>query len=119
MRFAGLAQSRRQRRRTLREYLRKQERFGTVSTEEERERTDLEAEDLAQRLVEMQREVRSGSRQLKQAADVVAALDDLVALAGEALSCDPKLERLVAEVAAIRRDEPAAPVEAAPEPVAG
>ena len=105
---AETLESRRQRLGSLRDYQRKLERFGTTSAEEEAEQQMLQAEDLAQRLVEIQREVRSGSRQLKQAADVVAALDDLVALAGAALSCDPKLERLVAEVAAIRRDEPAA-----------
>ena len=105
---AETQESRRQRLGTLRDYQRKLERFGTTSAEEEAEQQMLQAEDLAQRLAEMQREVRSGSRQLKQAADVVAALDDLVALAGAALDCDPKLARLVAEVAAIRRDEPAA-----------
>ena len=44
----------------LREYLRKQERFGTVSKEEEDERTLLEAEDLAQQLASSN--VRSATR---------------------------------------------------------
>ena len=39
-------ESRRQRRRTLRDYLRRQERFGTVSTEEEEERPQGKRADL-------------------------------------------------------------------------
>jgi len=102
---AETLESRRQRLDSLRDYQRKLERFGATSAEEEAEQQMLQAEDLAQRLVEMQREVRSGSRQLKQAADVVAALDDLVALAGEALSCDPKLARLVVAADGLHLDD--------------
>jgi hypothetical protein len=70
----------------------------------------LEAEDLAQRLADMQRQVRSGSHQLKRAADVVAALDDLAELAGQAVLQDPKLAQLAAEVQVIRQAEPHANV---------
>lgn len=103
-------ESRRQRLRTLRDYQRRLQRFGAVSAEEEAELHLLEAEDLAQRLVDLQRDVQAGSRQLKRVADVVAALDDLVLLAEEAQSQDPKLAQLVAEVQAIRREEPSANV---------
>ena len=100
--------SRRQRLRTLRDCQRKLERFGTTSAEEEQEREHLEAEDLAQRLADLQRDVRSGSYRLKRTVDVVAALDDLLAIAQGAE--DPKLERVVAEILEIRRDEPRANV---------
>ena len=103
-------EGRRQRLRTLREYQRKLERFGTVTPEEEEERHLLEAEDLAQRLADLQREVRTGSRSLKRTADVVAALDDLISLAEHARHEDPKLHQLVAEIAAIRQAEPGANV---------
>ncbi len=103
-------ESRRQRLRTLREYQRRLERFGTVSPEEEEEQHLLEAEDLAHRLADLQREVRAGSRTLKRTADVILALDDLIALAEDAADEDPKLQQLAAEIEAIRRDEPRANV---------
>ena len=102
--------SQRQRLRTLRDYQRRVQRFGTISPEEEAEQHLLEAEDLAQRLADLQREVQAGSRQLQRVADVVAALDDLVLLAEKAQDQDPKLEQLVAEVRAIRSEEPNANV---------
>lgn len=98
--------SRRQRLHTLRDYQRRLQRFGTISPEEEAEQHLLEAEDLAQRLADLQREVQSGSRQLQRITDVVAVLDNLVLLAEEAQKEDPKLEQLVAEVQAIRSEEP-------------
>jgi superfamily II DNA or RNA helicase len=103
-------EGRRQRLRTLREYQRKLERFGAATSEEEEERHRLEAEDLAQRLADLQREVRTGSRRLKRTADVVAALDDLGLLAAEAAPQAPKLQQLVAEIAMIRQAEPGANV---------
>lgn len=107
---AETQESSRQRLHTLREYQRRLERFGTLSPEEEEEQHLLEAEDLAQRLVQIQREVRAGSHQLKRTADVVLALDDLVALAEEALPQDPKLQQLATEIQTIRSEEPAANV---------
>lgn len=103
-------ESRRQRLRTLREYHRKLERFGTASLEEEEEQHSLEAEDLAQRLAALEREVRSGSRSFTRAASVVEALDALIALAEEAAEEDPKLAQLVMEIEGIRSIEPAANV---------
>lgn len=101
-------ESSRQRLSTLREYQRRLERFGALSVDEEQERCLLEAEDLAQSLVRLQREVRSGSRQLKRTADVVVALDDLVSLAADALAQDPKLQQLLGEIRSIRKEEPEA-----------
>ncbi len=103
-------ESRRQRRRTLREYLRKQERFGTVSTEEEAERTLLEAEDLVQQLAEVQREIRRGTYQMAKVSNVVEHLEELIELADAAIAQDPKLHQLVAEINAIRQQEPKANV---------
>jgi superfamily II DNA or RNA helicase len=103
-------EGRRQRLRTLREYQRKLERFGTATPEEEEEHHLLEAEDLAHRLADLQREVRRGSRGLKRTADVVAALDDLVCLAENASHEDPKLQQLVDEIQFIRHEEPQANV---------
>lgn len=98
--------SRRQRLRTLQQAHRRLERLGSASEEEQEDLRRLEAEDLAQQLADMQREVRRGSFSLKRAADVVAALDDLVALADRALPLDPKLAQLVAEIRSIRAAEP-------------
>ena len=99
-------ESRRQRLRTLREYNRKLERFGSVSTEEEEEKHLLEAEDLAHQLVALGRKVRSGSRQVRHVASVVETLDTLVVLAEEASDEDPKLMQLLETVNGIRKKEP-------------
>ena len=96
-------ESRRQRLRTLRDYHRKLERFGTVSPAEEQEQFLLEAEELAQQLAGLQREVQAGSRSLARVSTVVQALDELVALADAAERQDPKLQQLAMEVADIRR----------------
>jgi len=103
-------ESRRQRRRTLREYLRKQERFGTVSNEEEEERTLLEAEDLVQQLAEVQLEIRRGTYQMAKVSNVVEHLERLIELADGAVAQDPKLDQLVPEISAIREEEPKANV---------
>ena len=81
-----------------------------MSADEEEEHNRLEVEDLAQRLADVQREVRRGSYRLKQQADVVATLDDLIALADEAAAHDPKIDRLIALIAEIRAAEPHASV---------
>lgn len=103
---AEVQDSRRQRLQTLRDYRRKLDRYGIISSDEEREYSEMEAEDLAQQFADLQREVKSGSYRLKRTADVVDALDDLVRLTEDAVRADPKLERLVAEVRKIRETEP-------------
>jgi ERCC4-related helicase len=105
---AEVQESRRQRIRTLRDYQRKIDRFGVLSAEEEQERSMLEAEDLAQQLVSLQRETRSASGQQKKMSDVVDRLDELIELADGALHCDPKIEYLLAIIGAIRQKEPRA-----------
>ncbi len=90
-------ETRRQRLRTLRDYHRKIERFGAGAAEEERQQQILEAEDLARQLAVVEREVRREARSLTRTTSVVEALDELVAMAGEAIGEDPKLQQLVAE----------------------
>ena len=98
-------EGRRQRLAALRDFNRRLARFGAVSHDEELERGRLEAEDLAQQLAKLERETRRGSRDLARRADTVATLDDLLALADRALSDDPKLEHLVAQIDEIRSQE--------------
>jgi superfamily II DNA or RNA helicase len=104
----ALQEARRQRLRTLRDYERKLERFGAMTAEEEQERSLLEAEDLAQQLAAMQRELRRGSYHQAKVSDVVAHLDELVTLAEAARAHDPKLDVLVETIRAIRQTEPQA-----------
>jgi ERCC4-related helicase len=97
---------RRQRVKTLKEYERRLERFGSIGFEDEADRAKLEAEDIAQQLAALQREVRKGSREQAKVSDVVSQLDQLVELAEQASKHDPKLDRLVAIVHEIRKGEP-------------
>ncbi|MEW6137142.1 MAG: helicase-related protein [Thermodesulfobacteriota bacterium] len=101
---------RRQRIRSLREYERKLQRFGFITAEEEQERSNLEAEDIAQQLASMQRELRRGSYRQAKISDVVEHLDKLVSLAEEAREQDPKLDVLVKTIEEIRLGEPKANV---------
>ncbi len=105
---AELQEIRRQRIRTLGDYERKLERFGSMTAEQEEERSLLEAEDIAQQLAAMQREIRRGSYKQAKVANVVTHLDKLAQLAQLARENDPKLERLVQEIHNIRKDEPKA-----------
>jgi ERCC4-related helicase len=104
----ALQEARRQRLRTLRDYERHLERFGAMSAAEEQERSLLEAEDLAQQLAAMQRDLRRGSYQQAKVSDVVAHLDELVTLAEAARAADPKLDVLADTIQAIRQAEPLA-----------
>jgi hypothetical protein len=81
---------RRQRLRSLREYNRKLERFGTITAEEEAEKSLLKAKQLAQQLASLHRESRRESRKISKVSDVVAHLDDLISVADAALDQDPK-----------------------------
>ena len=100
--------SRRQRVKSLRDYNRRLERFGSLSAGEEQEHEMLAMEDLAQQLAQLQREVRTGSRTLARVSTVLDALDELIDLAGRSLEEDPKLEQLRDEIRAIRAQEPRA-----------
>lgn len=98
-------EDRRQRLKTIREYHRKLERFGVTSQAESQEQSILEAEDLAQQLADLERRIRSGSREITKTASVAEALDDLVSLADLATHQDPKLEEMYELVASIRKEE--------------
>lgn len=96
---------RRQRLRSLKEGQRKLALFGTTSLEEEQEQAQLEAEDLAQQLARLEREVRSGKQKLKRARSVTDALTELEHLAETAEGQDPKLSRLAEVIQKIRAQE--------------
>ena len=107
---AEAQEGRRQRLRTIRDYQRKMERFGTISAEEEQERSLLEAEDLAHQLASLQRETRRGSYQLSKVSNVVEHLDNLISLADQARNTDPKLDEITAQIQGIRKEEPNASI---------
>lgn len=100
----------RERQRTLREYYRRIERFGALNADEESEHEQLEAEDLASQLAGLQRDLRSGTRQLARMASVIDALEELRELATAAADQDPKLQQLVATIRELRAAEPGANV---------
>lgn len=95
---------------SLREFQKKVERFGTVSTSEEEEQSLLETEDLAYNLVRIQRELGSNRRKLSRASDVVEALSSLIVLADKAVGADPKIDELLHQISVIRDKEPFASI---------
>ncbi len=103
-------EARSQRRKSLREYARSLDRFGVLGAEAETDVHRLEAEEVAQRLAELERDHRTGARDVKRIASVVDSLAELRDLATDAAARDPKLEQLVAEIRNIRAVEPGANV---------
>ncbi len=113
-----LAETRRQRLRTLRDYRRRLERFGTLSFEEEQDHAQLEAEDIAQEIVEtgaedllarlraFEREDRRDRRQQKGLDATHEALMALIDLAEQAEAEDPKLPQLLSLLKQMREAEP-------------
>lgn len=99
-------QSRRERVRTLRELRRRLQRFGTNSAAEEAEMQEIELEDIVQRLADLEREFRRESRTAGRTESKIAALDELISLAENALHSDPKLQELVRLIQEIRATEP-------------
>jgi SNF2 family DNA or RNA helicase len=106
---ADTQENRRERVRSLREYA-QVERFGALSHDEEIELQAFEVEDAADRLRELQNEVRKESRKLKRFATVAEGLDELVELSGAALEEDPKIATVIERIKAIRKEEPKANV---------
>lgn len=90
--MTGAEEAQVQRLRTLRDYYRRLERFGTTTADEEQDRHSLEAEDLAQQLAGLEREVKSGRVRLTKRASVVEELDHISSLAAAALNSDPKID---------------------------
>lgn len=118
-------EARRQRLRTLRDYQRRLDRFGTLSFEEEQDQATLEAEDMASELAEAsvedfldtldqlrltRRELRRERDSLRRTKDVQQGLEELEHLAAEAEPEDPKLAALLAQLQEIRTKEPRANV---------
>ncbi|MBI3846553.1 MAG: DEAD/DEAH box helicase family protein [Planctomycetes bacterium] len=114
--------ARRQRLRTLRDYRQRLERYGALSFEEEQDRAALEAEDIAAEILESgadellekleasKREVRREGERQKRLAQTLGGLRSLIELADRAVSEDPKLDALTAELSTIRAAEPDANV---------
>lgn len=103
---AETQESRRERLNTLRDYRRKLERFGTISHDEEQEQALLEAEDIAQELASLEREVRTGTVRITRAASVMEELTELCDMASAALAQDPKLEMIARQIRDIRSQCP-------------
>lgn len=103
-------ESRRERIRTLRDARRRLERFGVVSAAEEVEVQELELDDVAQQLADLERQARSEGRKVSREKSVTAKLEGLIKLADQAIDHDPKLATLLAELADIRKAEPNANV---------
>lgn len=97
---------RKERIRTIHEYAKRLERFGTISFEEEQDHQNLIAEDIADQLAEEEREVRKGLRKLKKTNTIKESISNLIILAEKALECDPKIEMVAEEVINIRKKEP-------------
>jgi len=81
-----------------------------VSHEEEREHAELEAEDFARQLAEIELEIRRGAYRIEKAASVADALSELSDLATKAATQDPKLTPLKSEIQDIRKESPNANV---------
>jgi superfamily II DNA or RNA helicase len=101
-------EARQQRRKSLKTLQRKMARFGTLTLDEEQEREALEIEELSQQLSLLDAETRRATREADRAETTSRALAEILAKAEAALDHDLKLERLIVEVKAIRKDEPAA-----------
>lgn len=97
-----------QRRGTLREYQQKLQMYGTLSFEEEEEHARIQAEEIARQIEEIDKEVRSGSYQLRKNKTVIDALQDIRELAQAVVDRDPKLSAVVEQVRQIRETEPRA-----------
>jgi ERCC4-related helicase len=102
--------SRRQRLRTLRDYQRRLDRFGTAAADAQEEIQTIEEEDLAQALADIQRSSRAGDYRMRKLKDLSSGLAELVALASEAEAEDPKLAMLKEQIDGIRKAEPGASV---------
>jgi ERCC4-related helicase len=99
-------ESRRERIRSLRDARRRLERFGTVAASEEAELQELELDDVAQQLADLERLARSQGRKVTRDESIAAKLERLIALADKAIAHDPKIAAVLAEIADIRKSEP-------------
>jgi superfamily II DNA or RNA helicase len=102
--------TRHERIRSLREARRRLDRFGVVSASEEAEVQELELEDVAQQLAELERESRSEGRKISREQSMTEKLEALVAIAENAVDHDPKIAALLGELEKIHKTEPNANV---------
>jgi SNF2 family DNA or RNA helicase len=93
---------------TLKEYQKRVEQFGTVSFEEEQDQQNLIAEDIADQLASIEREVRRGARVLTKTRSIKEAIYSIIESGERALLYDPKLDALVDEIGQIKKEEPSA-----------
>jgi len=119
---AAEAEDREQRMKSLREYRKRMERYGTLSYEAEQNQAMLEAEEMASDLIansldsvvgeiaELTREQDRTRRQARRVAGTSDILDTLVDLAAAAALQDPKLKAVLDEIVTIRSQEPDANV---------
>lgn len=91
---------------TLRDYIRKMEKFGVLSFEEEEDQKILQAEDIAEQLVFLQKKRAKETRGIKKVENIRKSLDNLIDLAEQSLQCDPKIEIIDKEIKKIRSQEP-------------
>ena len=103
-------EARRERIRTLREARRRLDRFGVGAPSEESELEQLELEDVAQQLADLERQARSEGRKAARTESITDALTRLATLADRAAASDPKLAALLKEINGIRKAEPNASI---------
>lgn len=98
---------RQERRKVIKDYEKKIQQFGILSSDEEENQKLLEAEDIADQLAANE---RNTATEKKRSTAIAELLDQLIALAEKAVSEDPKLEQLLTEIKQIRANEPKANV---------
>lgn len=115
-------EDRKQRLKNLRDYRRRLERFGVISFDEEQDKAELEAEDIATEIFQSSyddiaeqskqadREIRREKDRLSQMKETQERLASLVQLAEEAEPEDPKLLGIFSIISDIRKSEPEANV---------
>lgn len=99
---------RKERIKALRDYHKKLAQFGTVSFEEEQDEQGLAAEDIAEQLATLQKQIRKGTRKIEWTENIQEGIENIISFAEKALNSDPKIEALVQQVKEIRAKEPKA-----------
>lgn len=96
---------RKERIKALRDYHKKLTQFGTVSFEEEKDEQDLVAEDIAEQLATIQKQIRKGTRKIDWTENIQEGIKQLILSAERAVSSDPKIEAIVVQIKEIRAKE--------------
>jgi len=101
---------RKERIKALRDYHKKLAQFGTISFEEEQDEQNLMAEDIAEQLADLQKQIRKGTRKIDWTEDIQEGLKQLISAAEKTLNIDPKIETIVQQIKEIREKEPRASI---------